>query len=650
MQVLLGALGVVVCGTLVAREGRRIARLTSHCAGIERLDAPQFAPVFPGDRPLNLLGEAIDGMIRRFQRDALAQRGRERKVRHREEQLAMAVAGTRDGLWDWDLKTGRLHVSRTWMAIVGEKAEDTVDEPDLWRERIHPSDRAGFDGELAKCAENGDAYFFSEHRIATPDDRLIWVLARGLVSRDPHGTPIRIVGTLTDITAQKEREDQLAREAMYDTLTGLANRFLFLDHLTMAVERAKRDDRYAFALLFFDLDRFKVINDGLGHLIGDKLLQGVADKIQRSVRATDTIGRCDRTIARLGGDEFVVLLDRVCDIRDAIRVAERMMEVLSKPFDLEGHEIFVSTSIGIAIGRGDTTPEELLRNADTALYRAKAQGRGCYAVFDMQMGTQAKKRLRMETDLRRAIEREEFEIVYQPVVEMHQGRVAAVEALIRWHHPELGDIPPDEFIPVAEETGLILEVGHWVLETSCRQVRAWQQRRPDLRDLVVNVNIAVKELYHHSFVDEVVATLEETGLAPRHLRLDVTESALMRNTDVVIERLRALRDHGIQLSIDDFGTGYSSLSYLTRFPMDNVKIDISFIREMERSQESLQLVQTILAMAQNLNLSVTSEGIENEAQFQHLRSLQCEYGQGFLFAHPLSAPDFEDLLQRKPRW
>jgi len=431
--------------------------------------------------------------------------------------------------------------------------------------------------------------------------------------------------------ALKESREHFRHAAYHDALTGLPNRMLLTDHLRLAIERAKRHPDHSYALIFLDLDRFKYINDSLGHAAGDQLLITIARRLEGHLRPTDTV-------ARLGGDEFAVLLDGLEDEGDAIRIAERVQEELIAPFNLGGHEVFTTASIGIALNvPGYEHPESVLRDADTAMYRAKEKGKARYELFDADMHARAVERLRLENDLRRAVERGEFHVYYQPIVSLDSDRVAGFEALIRWGHPERGLVPPTEFIPVAEETGMIVEIGQWVLRESCRQMREWQRLSFDNRLLTISVNLSGKQFLQPNLIGCVKQILHETDLDPRCLKLEITESIMMENAEEASAMLVQLRGLGVQLSIDDFGTGYSSLSYLHRFPANTLKIDRSFVMRMGDAGENSEIVRTILTLATNLGMDVIAEGVETKGQLAQLKAMGCPYWQGYLFSRPVDA-------------
>lgn len=628
----------------------KVSRLTEHVQDLRFDEGSLPDSGVRGKSGVGLLGAEVDQLVHRAEEGIRAREAQLKHLRETEERQEATLRATGDGLWDWNVNGDKVYFCPKLRAMLGEKKKGATLNRTEWIAFIHPEDLEDFTVALKAFVSGETPTLHIEHRLQRKEGDYIWTLCRGSLLRSPTGAVRRVVGIVTDITAQKEREAQLAHEAMHDVLTGLANRAMLVQQLNQALGRAKRKN-HKFGLLFMDLDRFKVVNDGLGHMVGDELLKGVAHRIQMSVRSTDTVGRCASTVARLGGDEFVVLLDDIYDVLDAIRVAERVQKNIMEPFSIPGHEVFTSTSIGIAMGDVSTeSGDELLRNADTALYRAKAQGRACYAVFDVEMGKRAKKRVRLENDLRRAIEREELALHFQPIIDLKTGRIASFEVLVRWNHPEFGQVPPDEFVVIAEETDTIQQMGRWLLRTAARQTRAWQERFPHARDLDVNVNFSSKEFLHPNAVEAITEDLREAGLAPEHLRIEVTEAVLMKNAKEVLKRLTTFRELGIQMAIDDFGTGASSLTHLTRFPVHMVKIDLSFVREMHASPESLQLVRSIIALSQSLNLKVIAEGVEEEHQLERLKGLGCEMSQGYLFSKPLDVQAATRLLESDPGW
>lgn len=455
-------------------------------------------------------------------------------------------------------------------------------------------------------------------------------------------------GVAVDVTERRRAEEQLRHDAFHDRLTNLPNRALFLEHLRLRIERnhtaaragGGRRSATSFAVLFLDFDRFKVVNDSLGHMEGDKLLVMIARRLGSSLRPGDSV-------ARLGGDEFTILLDELDDPSDALRVAERIQDDLRQPFDLDGREVFTSASIGIAFSECHyTKPEDMIRDADAAMYRAKARGRARYEVFGQEMHRHAVARLQIETEMRRALDRHEFRVFYQPIVDLTSTAIVGFESLVRWQHPERGLIPPGEFIPVAEETGLIARLGSFVLGESCAQMRRWLNSIPNNDNLTISVNVSAKQFAGTRFADEVAEVLRESGLDPHHLKLELTESLLMENSEAAVRTLDRLRSLNIEISIDDFGTGYSSLSYLHRLPLDNLKIDRSFVSRMVEAAENVEIVRTIIALARNLGLKTIAEGVETESQLELLKKLGCDYAQGYLFGRPVPAEETIERIER----
>jgi diguanylate cyclase (GGDEF)-like protein len=447
-----------------------------------------------------------------------------------------------------------------------------------------------------------------------------------------------IFGIVRNVTDRKRAEEQLIRNAFYDRLTGLPNRTLFMDRLGQALLRKRRQSNYLFAVLFLDLDHFKMVNDSLGHLTGDLLLVHVGKRLKESVRADDTV-------ARFGGDEFAILLDNLQDPGDVTRVAEEIRRQLMLPVQIEGHEVFSNCSIGIALGNNAYPGcEEILRDADTAMYRAKDLGRGRFEIFDIEMHARVVERLQLETDLRRAIERDEFDLCYQPIVSLETGRMTGLEALLRWKHPARGLLTPSQFIHVAEETGMIIPLGWWVLRTAGRQMNLWHQKSRKAAGLGLSVNLSARQFLQKDLAERVAVILQETGLDPATLHLEITESALMESGETINTTLSRLKSMDMRLHIDDFGTGYSSLSYLHRFSIDMLKIDRSFIQRMLFGSEHREIVRTIVALGKALRIPVTAEGVETESQYEELRVLGCDYGQGYLFGHPLSREECERVI------
>ena len=448
----------------------------------------------------------------------------------------------------------------------------------------------------------------------------------------------------SDLTLKRQTQEHLLYSTLHDALTGLPNRSLFTERLRHAMRRAARHPDDLFAVLFLDLDRFKDVNDNLGHFAGDELLRAVARRLEACIRPEDTV-------ARLSGDEFAILLESITDTSDAGRVAERIEEALSFPINLAGAEVTTSASMGIVTSSmSHDQPEQLLRSADMAMYRAKAAGRARYEMFDRAMHTDALERLRLETDLRRAVEQNEFVLHYQPVVSLRTGRVTGLEALIRWQHPERGLVHPADFIPIAEETGLIVPIGKWVLLEACERIRGWQAAYPRKEPLTMGVNLSVKQFGQPDLIDQIKTAIETTGVAPGSLQLEITESSIIDKGRAAISILSRIRELGPQVYLDDFGTGYSSLSYLHGLPIDAIKIDRAFVSSMDTDDKNLRLVRTILTLAEIVGVRAEAEGISTSEQLRELRALNCEQGQGYLFSAPITRDAVEEVLAANPVW
>ncbi|TAF05007.1 MAG: EAL domain-containing protein [Nostocales cyanobacterium] len=447
-----------------------------------------------------------------------------------------------------------------------------------------------------------------------------------------------------ELCERQQLQSQLLYRALHDPLTNLSNRTLFMERLDDALKLTQITSDYQFAVLFLDGDRFKIINDSLGHLVGDELLIEIGNRLQTLMGDRDIL-------ARLGGDEFAIFVDKVKDISDAQNFADQILQEFSYPFKLSRAEVFISASIGIVLGNINyNNPQELLRDADTAMYHAKSQGKSRYCVFTHDMYQQAIKLLQLENDLKRAIERQEFIVYYQPIVSLSTGKISGFEALVRWQHPTLGMVFPGEFIPVAEETGLIAAIDTWVLQTACRQLRNWQEQKVIDEDVSISVNLSVRLFSQPNLLAIIAQAWREIQLKPQNLKLEITESAIMENSQAAAVILQQLRECKIELSIDDFGTGYSSLSYLHRFPVNILKIDQCFINSLNQNPRNTGLIATIINLAHTSEMKAIAEGIETPEKLAQLRDLGCDFGQGYLFSKPLAAKSIEDLLASNPQW
>jgi diguanylate cyclase (GGDEF)-like protein/PAS domain S-box-containing protein len=521
--------------------------------------------------------------------------------------------------------------------VLGYKPEAGIGRNAFRSPMMHPGDADRVREAFAGLIGSPGAEATIDFRLRHADGRWVRVEATGKnLLFDPNIGGI--VVNYRDVTERKTFEERLKRQAFHDPLTELPNRALFMNRLGHALIRAERSEKSA-AVLFLDLDNFKIINDSMGHEAGDRLLVMVAERLRGCLRAEDTA-------ARFGGDEFTVLLGGVGDASDAVRVANKITRALSAPFTLEAREVFVSTSIGIALGTsGYERPTDVLRNADLALYRAKASGRATYEIFDPFMNIAALERLDLESDLRRAIEQGEFAVHYQPQLELATGRLAGWEALMRWMHPERGPIPPAAFLPVAEETGLIAQIGGLVLEEACRRAKEWQDEAPAEFPLKMSVNISARQLQRpDGLLDGLSRTLRETGVAPGSLVLEITESMLMGDAEHNVDVLGRLQDLGVCIAVDDFGTGYSNLAYLKRFPVDYLKVDKSFVDGLGESPEDTAIVEAVISLSRALGMQTVAEGIETTGQADLLRTLGCELGQGYYFSEPLPAHEAYALL------
>jgi diguanylate cyclase (GGDEF)-like protein/PAS domain S-box-containing protein len=561
----------------------------------------------------------------------------EAALRESEERYALAADGANDGLWDWNLRTNAIYFSPRWKFMLGCEEAEIGSSPEEWFRHVHPEDIERVKEAIALHLQGAASHFQVEYRMKHQNESYRWMLSRGKAIRDNEGKPTRMAGSQTDI-----HEGKVA-----DALTGLPNRLLFMDRLERALKRSQKQKNYLFALLFLDLDRFKVVNDSLGHLIGDQLLVGIGRRLESCLRATDTVSRYEDKplLARLGGDEFTILLEDIRSVDDATLVAERLIKVVTRPFDLSGQEILVSTSVGISISTtGYENAADILRDADTAMYRAKTQGKARYEIFDPTMRDHVLARMQLETDLRRAVENQEFRTFYQAIVSLTDWKIFGFEALVRWQHPTRGLVCPAEFIPLAEETGMILWLGRWVLQEACRQMALWKVQFQASAPEIISVNLSARQFAQSDLVSQLAQVLEETGLDARQLKLEMTESLVMQNVETASEMLKEMKALGVLLGIDDFGTGYSSLSYLSRFPIDTLKVDGSFVSRIGEDKENLEIVRTIITLAHNLKMNVIAEGVETVEQLSQLRDLGCEYGQGYYFSRPVSAEEASHLI------
>ena len=594
---------------------------------------------------LRLLNMELENRVRERAADLLleiAERKRiESALRESEERYALAVLGANDGLWDWDLKTNKIYYSLRWKAMLGYRDNEITSDPAEWLERIHPQDKEQVQTAIGHHRNGDTEHFEMEYRMLHADGSARWVLSRGLAVRDVNGKASRMAGSQTDITERKLAEERLAHNALHDALTGLPNRILFMDRLEQMLEHTKRNPDQLFAVFFIDLDRFKIINDSLGHPVGDKFLIAIAHLIQSCLRPEDTI-------SRMGGDEFAILVNEINDISDVIRIAERIRSRLMSTTMLGVVNRSSTASIGIALCKGNYAhPQDILRDADTAMYRAKAEGGDRYQIFDAVMYANALQLLQLEADLKQAVERQEWQIYYQPILSLATGEVVGVEALARWLHPQRGLVSPLEFIPLAEETGLILPIGEYVLRTACAQIKAW--RDAGRSKLWVSVNMSARQFQDQNLLNMIQQILTNTGLPSEALRLEITESVAMKDFPHSVKTLRDLSALGIYASLDDFGNGYSSLSYLKSLPLRVLKIDRSFIQDIEFDNSSEAITTAIISLGHTLDLDVIAEGVENQEQLAFLKSKLCDEVQGYLFGQPMPAEKVVEMLNLTQR-
>lgn len=568
----------------------------------------------------SLMAVAATDIRRRAQREWRALRAQARKkeaeLEESRQRFALSMAGSSDGLYDWDHTSGEVYYSPRWKEILGYDDDEVKPVADASWRLIHEDDIGRVKEAMVAHFRGQLKHFEQEFRMLHKNGKYIWVLARGASIRDQSGRVVRMAGSMTDMSGR----------GVFDPLTGLPNRRLLTDRLTRALEHQDRGN-LDFAILFMDLDRFKLVNDTLGHHVGDLMLVEVAARLQTCVRASDTV-------ARMGGDEFVVILERI-DLPDgAFITINRILEKLAEPFVVDGHDLYPSASLGAVLDtKGYAKSEELLRDADTAMYQAKSENKG-WAVFDTSMREKFAARLRLETELRQALERDEFTLEYQPIVSLTTGETEGFEALVRWNHPKKGMVLPGQFIGVMEDTGLIVQLGSWVLEQACREMQEWygeadSEGRPHL-----SVNVSRKQLTDRSLPNQVQRILDATGFPAHRLRLEITETAIIEHAEMALDTLQRIKELGVELMMDDFGTGHSSLGALQALPIDTLKIDRTFIKRLAQNQDGIEVVRTIITMASNLGLKIIAEGIETEEQLRMLQASECPSGQGYLFARP----------------
>jgi diguanylate cyclase (GGDEF)-like protein/PAS domain S-box-containing protein len=558
-----------------------------------------------------------------------------------EERYALAAHGANDGLWDWNVTTGQIYWSPRWRSILGLQDVALAGGPIDWLSRVHPEDLPRVQSTLNDHLAAGTGHFECEHRLRHSDDTYRWVLCRGALVRNDAGVATRFAGSLTDISASR----------LADALTGLPNRFLFLDVVERAIRRVERRSDYGFAVLVLALERFRIVHDSLGASAADRLLLAVARRLQASLRGTDMVTRDEPgvTLARLTDDEFNVLVDDITDASEAIAVAERLRRALETPFEVDGHRIFATARIGIAVSRsGYTQADEILRDATIALNRAAASSTAPYEIFDPQMRQRAMARLTAETDLRQAVEKQSFEVHYQPIISLSNGRIAGFEALVRWRHPLRGLVQPPEFIDIAEDTGLIVDIDRLTLAESCRQMAKWMADYGAAAPLVMCANVSSQHLAAADLASQISMTLRASGLTPGNLKLEITENAFVRDVTMAQGMMDHTRTMGVAWSLDDFGTGYSSLSLLQRLQIDTLKVDRSFVSAIGQGGSGGEMVRAIIGLAHTLGMDVVAEGVETAAQAAELRSLGCEYAQGFYYSAAVDTAAACRLIEAQP--
>lgn len=567
--------------------------------------------------------------------DITERKNNEAYLKASEERFSLAVRGTSDGIWDWNIKTDDLYLSPRYAEILGFKAEEMGKTMEELFKLVHPGDLTPLKNELQYHLKKMVDHFEFEHRIRHKSGNYLWVLNRGIAVFDEENNPIRMVGSQSDITNRKYAEESLFKQAFHDHLTGLPNRVLFMNYIQRAIYTMHQRDNYKFAVIYFELDRYKIVTDSLGHFAGDRLLISASKRLKNCLNPYDYL-------ARLDGEDFAILLDDVQSVENVIDVVNRIQNELILPFVIKDQDIFTGAVFGIVMSSPENEiPENLIRDADTSMFMAKTQGKS-YVVFDREMHKTIATKLKMETDLRKALERRELTVHYQPIIDIQKEVISGFEALVRWKHPEEGMISPANFIPIAEETGLIVSLGDFVLEMSVVQIKEWEKKYN--KDIFVSVNVSVKQLVLPDFLSKLQNLLSKYKINPGQLKLEITESAVLERDIDLTGVLTKLKEKNIYLLIDDFGTGYSSLSRLHSLPFDIIKIDHSFVREMTANNNNFNVIRTINSLANNLKMGVTAEGIETLEQLELIKNLGCRYGQGFYFSKPLNAIQSEKYL------
>ena len=583
-------------------------------------------------------------------RNVTGRKKTENALKASEERYSLTSSGANDGLWDWNLMKGEIYLSARWKSMLGYAEDEIGPIPEEWFDRVHPDDLLLLKTQLNSHIRKQSDHFECEYRIRQRNGEYHWMLARGAAVWDAAGYAHRIAGSQTDIENRKRIEEQLRYDALHDALTGLGNRTLLIDRLRHVNERKRRKPELPYALFFLDLDKFKQINDSFGHRAGDQVLIEVSHRLGLGLRATDTVSRFNglNTVARIAGDEFVILLEDFCDEEDVQKVGDRIAGLLNAPFLIDGQEILVSASMGVAVPEEPyDNPEDIIRDADIAMYRAKQLGGARMVKFSSEMYQGTIQRIQLENDLRKAVERNEFEVHYQPIFTLGDHRLTGLEALVRWNHPQKGLLLPEEFIKVADEIGVIIPIGYFVIEEACRKVKSWQESYNFEPEIIVSLNLTPRQLMHDDLVERVAAITQKIGVKPMQLWFEVTESVLLENNKQVLARLNEIKRLGIHIEIDDFGTGYSSLSYLQNLPIDGFKIDRSFIKDIQIG--GTHIIKSLVELGHSMGMTEVAEGVETEFQMEFLKSIDCDYVQGYLLARPLSPVVVEQWLRQNPR-
>lgn len=555
---------------------------------------------------------------------------RETELKRSEERYRLIIEGVNDGVWDWDGKEGKVFMSQRCKTLLGYGDNDRKNNLDAWIEMLN-NDAERFSKFITESlSEPQKKHFQIKYRTREKNGKYKWLLTKGKAIWNTEGIPVRMAGSVTDITEQKLTEEKIHNMAYFDALTGLPNRVLFMDRLSVAIDSAQRKNRMV-AIYFLDLDNFKTVNDTLGHSFGDELLSTVSRQLKMKMRKSDTI-------ARLGGDEFIMIQSNVKELEEVTQVALRIKGIFQQPWILDGHEFYVTASIGISVYPNDGTAiDVLMKNADAAMYRAKETGKNNFQLFTSELNSRIIEKLTMENSLRKAVERNEMILYYQPQIDLKTGEITSVEALIRWQHPEMGLITPAKFIPLAEESGLIIPIGEWVMRTACKQNILWHEQ--GYTELCMSVNLSAKQFQQRNLVDMLRGVLDETGMKPEWLELEITESIVMKDLDYTIPLLHKIKEMGVGISLNDFGTGYSSLNYLKRLPITNLKIGKSFVNDITAGTNEAVIARTLISLAHDMKLKVTAEGVETAEQLKFLENEDCDLVQGHLLSLPKPADE-----------